>query len=193
MSLALKAIGNAGEPASIKRILKFLPTFSSAAASLPNGIHADAVLALRKIARKDPAKVTEIIILSNVFKGYGLGLLSDSGIRKPSGNVRDSRQASRLLVFLLPMLQTPDTLSSLLISWERVCSSHCNTQPNGCFSQPCSLCTQQYLHFQRQVLRSHLLFRVLFSIHCRAHMHCSGNTAHWQVMGYSEVLSSSCR
>uniref|UniRef100_A0A8C0Z9V9 Vitellogenin-2-like n=1 Tax=Cyanistes caeruleus TaxID=156563 RepID=A0A8C0Z9V9_CYACU len=54
MSLALKAMGNAGEPASVKRILKFLPTFSLAAASLPNRIHADAVLALRKIARKDP-------------------------------------------------------------------------------------------------------------------------------------------
>lgn len=61
-ALALKAIGNAGEPASIKRILKFLPTFSPTAASLPSRIHADAVLALRKIARKDPAKVTEIII-----------------------------------------------------------------------------------------------------------------------------------
>ncbi|XP_027754198.1 vitellogenin-2-like [Empidonax traillii] len=62
MSLALKAIGNAGEPASIKRILKFLPTFSSAAVSLPSRIHADAVLALRKIARKDPAKVREITL-----------------------------------------------------------------------------------------------------------------------------------
>ncbi|KFV67264.1 Vitellogenin-2 [Dryobates pubescens] len=60
MSLALKAIGNAGEPASIKRILKFLPTFSPAAVSLPNRIHVDAVLALRKIARKYPAKVREI-------------------------------------------------------------------------------------------------------------------------------------
>ncbi|NXO63898.1 VIT2 protein, partial [Phainopepla nitens] len=62
MSLALKAMGNAGEPASIKRILKFLPTFSSAASSLPNRIHADAVLALRKITRKDPAKVREITL-----------------------------------------------------------------------------------------------------------------------------------
>uniref|UniRef100_A0A8B9SQE4 Phosvitin n=1 Tax=Anas platyrhynchos TaxID=8839 RepID=A0A8B9SQE4_ANAPL len=60
MALALKAIGNAGEPASIKRILKFLSTFSPAATSLPSRIHADAVLALRKIARKDPAKVREI-------------------------------------------------------------------------------------------------------------------------------------
>ncbi|NXL26794.1 VIT2 protein, partial [Glaucidium brasilianum] len=60
MALALKAIGNAGDPASIKRILKFLPTFSPAAASLPNRVHADAVLALRKMARKDPVKVREI-------------------------------------------------------------------------------------------------------------------------------------
>ncbi|KAF2984427.1 hypothetical protein EK904_003371 [Melospiza melodia maxima] len=62
MSLALKAMGNAGEPASIKPILKFLPTFSAAAASLPNRIHVDAVLALRKIARKDPAKVRELTL-----------------------------------------------------------------------------------------------------------------------------------
>ncbi|OXB55466.1 hypothetical protein ASZ78_012898 [Callipepla squamata] len=62
MALALKAIGNAGEPASIKRVLKFLPTFSVAAASLPSRIHADAVLALRKIARKDLAKVREITL-----------------------------------------------------------------------------------------------------------------------------------
>ncbi|XP_053929153.1 vitellogenin-2 [Cuculus canorus] len=60
MALALKAIGNAGQLASIKRILKFLPTFSPAAASLPSRIHTDAVLALRKIARKDPIKVREI-------------------------------------------------------------------------------------------------------------------------------------
>ncbi|XP_056212510.1 vitellogenin-2-like [Falco biarmicus] len=62
MALALKAIGNAGELASTKHILKFLPTFSPAAASLPNRIHADAVLALRKIARKDPKKVRDIAL-----------------------------------------------------------------------------------------------------------------------------------
>ncbi|XP_021259986.1 vitellogenin-2-like [Numida meleagris] len=62
MALALKAIGNAGEPTSIKRILKFLPTFSLAAVALPSRIHADAVLALRKMARKDPAKVREITL-----------------------------------------------------------------------------------------------------------------------------------
>ncbi|XP_010210304.1 PREDICTED: vitellogenin-2-like [Tinamus guttatus] len=62
MSLAVKAMGNAGEPDSIKRILKFLPTFSPSAAALPIRIHADAVLALRKIVRKDPEKVREALL-----------------------------------------------------------------------------------------------------------------------------------
>ncbi|NWR71624.1 VIT2 protein, partial [Centropus unirufus] len=62
LALALKGIGNAGQPASIKRLLKFLPTFASAAASLPSRIHADAVLALRKIARKEPIKVREVCL-----------------------------------------------------------------------------------------------------------------------------------
>lgn len=57
-----------------------------------------------------------------------MDLLSDSGIIKPSGNVSNSRQASQLLVFLLLKLQTPDIIPSLLISWERVFFSHCNTQ-----------------------------------------------------------------
>uniref|UniRef100_A0A8C3M0G0 Phosvitin n=1 Tax=Chrysolophus pictus TaxID=9089 RepID=A0A8C3M0G0_CHRPC len=65
MVLALKAIGNAGEPASIKHIQKFLPTFSLAAAELPSRIHADAVLALRKIARKDP--ITLQIFMDNTL------------------------------------------------------------------------------------------------------------------------------
>uniref|UniRef100_A0A663DZN1 Uncharacterized protein n=1 Tax=Aquila chrysaetos chrysaetos TaxID=223781 RepID=A0A663DZN1_AQUCH len=67
MALALKAIGNAGEPASIKRILKFLPTFSPAAASLPNRIHANAMLALRKIARKDPVKIALQVFMDNTL------------------------------------------------------------------------------------------------------------------------------
>uniref|UniRef100_A0A8B9MK62 Phosvitin n=1 Tax=Accipiter nisus TaxID=211598 RepID=A0A8B9MK62_9AVES len=67
VALALKAIGNAGEPASIKRILKFLPTFSPAAASLPNRIHANAMLALRKIARKDPVKIALQVFMDNTL------------------------------------------------------------------------------------------------------------------------------
>lgn len=102
MTLALKAIGNAGEPASIKRVLKFLPTFSVAAASLPNRIHADAVLALRKIARKDLAKVTEIIIETSVLESM---IYFDSGIIKLSGSISNSGQISQLLVIILSTLQ----------------------------------------------------------------------------------------
>ncbi|EMP27370.1 Vitellogenin-2 [Chelonia mydas] len=70
MALALKAIGNAGEPASIKRILKFLPIFSPAAMAFPVRIYIDAVLALRKIARKDPSKVQEILL--QIFVDHSL-------------------------------------------------------------------------------------------------------------------------
>lgn len=129
---------------------------------------------LKENCKKRPCKSNWNYHLNKYLKGYGLGLLSDSGITKPSGNVSHSGQVSQLLVFLLPTLQTPDITPSLLIYWERVCFSHCNTGPipNGCFSLPCSLCMEQYLHFQWQVLCSCLLFGVLFSIHCRAHIHC---------------------
>ena len=91
--------------------------------------------------------------LNKCLRGYDLSWLSDSGIIKPSGNVSNSGQLSQLAVVFLPTLQIPDITLSLLISWERGCFSCCNTGPitNGCFFQPCSLCTQQYLHFQWQV------------------------------------------
>ncbi|XP_010148943.1 PREDICTED: vitellogenin-2-like, partial [Eurypyga helias] len=101
MALALKAIGNAGEPASIKRILKFLPTFSSAAASLPNRIHADAVLALRKIARKDPIKV----------KGISLQVFMDSTL---APNVR--MVACVVLFETKPALPTVTAMASSLLT-----------------------------------------------------------------------------
>ncbi|OPJ77395.1 hypothetical protein AV530_007724 [Patagioenas fasciata monilis] len=58
MKLALKCIGNMGEPASIKRILKFLPISSSSASDIPIHIQIDAIMALRKIAWKDPKTVS---------------------------------------------------------------------------------------------------------------------------------------
>ncbi|NXY72756.1 VIT2 protein, partial [Glareola pratincola] len=62
MKLALKCIGNMGEPASIKRILKFLPVSSSSASDIPTHIQIDAIMALRKIARKDPKTVQAYLI-----------------------------------------------------------------------------------------------------------------------------------
>ncbi|KAJ6656291.1 hypothetical protein lerEdw1_003947 [Lerista edwardsae] len=58
--LALKAIGNAGEPASFKYIKRFLPG-SSAANTFSERIHGNAIRALRKIARKEAAKVGETV------------------------------------------------------------------------------------------------------------------------------------
>uniref|UniRef100_UPI00398F8981 vitellogenin-like n=1 Tax=Pristiophorus japonicus TaxID=55135 RepID=UPI00398F8981 len=62
MVLGLKAIGNAGQPASIKSIVKLLPGLGRAAASLPLKIRVDAIMALRNIAKKDPEKVQAITI-----------------------------------------------------------------------------------------------------------------------------------
>ncbi|NXV81994.1 VIT2 protein, partial [Atlantisia rogersi] len=67
MKLALKCIGNMGEPASIKRILKFLPISSSGASDIPIHVQIDAITALRKIAWKDPKTV----------QGYLIQILAD--------------------------------------------------------------------------------------------------------------------
>uniref|UniRef100_A0A8C0UAG4 Vitellogenin-2-like n=1 Tax=Cyanistes caeruleus TaxID=156563 RepID=A0A8C0UAG4_CYACU len=70
MKLALKCIGNVGEPASIKRILKFLPIFSSSASDIPIHIQIDAIMALRKIAWKDRKTV----------QGYLIQILADESL-----------------------------------------------------------------------------------------------------------------
>ncbi|XP_038649350.1 LOW QUALITY PROTEIN: vitellogenin-like [Scyliorhinus canicula] len=60
--LGLKAIDNAGQPASIKNIVKLLPGFGTAAANLPLKVRVDAIMALRNIARKDPRTVQRIAV-----------------------------------------------------------------------------------------------------------------------------------
>uniref|UniRef100_A0A8C3K606 Phosvitin n=1 Tax=Calidris pygmaea TaxID=425635 RepID=A0A8C3K606_9CHAR len=70
MKLALKCIGNMGEPASIKRILKFLPISSPGASDIPTHVQIDAIMALRKIARKDPKTV----------QGYLIQILADQSL-----------------------------------------------------------------------------------------------------------------
>ncbi|NXB79982.1 VIT2 protein, partial [Donacobius atricapilla] len=70
MKLALKCIGNIGEPASIKRILKFLPIFSSSASDIPIHIQIDAIMSLRKIAWKDRKTV----------QGYLIQILADESL-----------------------------------------------------------------------------------------------------------------
>ncbi|NXI18038.1 VIT2 protein, partial [Irena cyanogastra] len=70
MKLALKCIGNVGEPASSKRVLKFLPIFSSSASEIPTHIQIDAIMALRKIAWKDRKTV----------QGYLIQILADESL-----------------------------------------------------------------------------------------------------------------
>ncbi|XP_069795481.1 vitellogenin-like isoform X2 [Narcine bancroftii] len=60
--LALKAIGNAGQPASIKHLVKFLPSSRSLTAKVPQKIQVDVIMAFRNILKKDPAKVQAITL-----------------------------------------------------------------------------------------------------------------------------------
>ncbi|KAG7217480.1 hypothetical protein INR49_021405 [Caranx melampygus] len=60
--IALKVLGNAGHPASLKPIMKLLPGFGSAAASLPLRVHIDAVLALRNIAKREPKMIQDMAV-----------------------------------------------------------------------------------------------------------------------------------
>uniref|UniRef100_M3XL36 Vitellogenin 5 n=1 Tax=Latimeria chalumnae TaxID=7897 RepID=M3XL36_LATCH len=62
MVLALKSIGNAGQPASVKRIQKFIPGFAPGATDLPVRVQVAAVMALRNMAKKEPRKVQEIAL-----------------------------------------------------------------------------------------------------------------------------------
>ncbi|XP_067845946.1 vitellogenin 3, phosvitinless [Heptranchias perlo] len=62
MILGLKAIGNAGQPASMKHIQKLLPGFGNAASGIPSRVQGEAVMALRNIAKKEPRKVQGIIV-----------------------------------------------------------------------------------------------------------------------------------
>ncbi|XP_059196629.1 vitellogenin-2-like [Centropristis striata] len=62
LTLAVKVLGNAGHPSSLKPLLKLLPGFGSAAAGLPHRLHIDAALALRNIAKKEPKMIQDIAI-----------------------------------------------------------------------------------------------------------------------------------
>ncbi|KAM9461345.1 vitellogenin-like isoform 1-T1 [Clarias gariepinus] len=62
ITLALKVLGNAGHPASLKTIMKLLPGFGSAAANIPMNVQIDAILALRNIAKKEPKLVQPVAL-----------------------------------------------------------------------------------------------------------------------------------
>ncbi|XP_051980425.1 vitellogenin-like isoform X2 [Xyrauchen texanus] len=62
ITLALKVLGNAGHPASLKTIMKLLPGLRTADASLPIRVQVEAVMALRNIARKEPKLVQPVAL-----------------------------------------------------------------------------------------------------------------------------------
>ncbi|KAM3620307.1 uncharacterized protein V6R79_021373 [Siganus canaliculatus] len=65
MVIALKALGNAGHPGSIKTIIRFLPGVSASPVNLSPRVLSAAVQALRLIAARDPHSVQDITM--NLF------------------------------------------------------------------------------------------------------------------------------
>lgn len=57
MILALKAIGNVGHPASLKRIMKFIPGYTTSAADLPLRVQMNGVMALRNLVINETRRV----------------------------------------------------------------------------------------------------------------------------------------
>ncbi|XP_042567868.1 vitellogenin isoform X2 [Cyprinus carpio] len=62
MTLILKVLGNAGHPASIKYITKFLPVFGNQILLFPMRVQVGAVLALKVIAKKEPKLVQNVVL-----------------------------------------------------------------------------------------------------------------------------------
>ena len=58
MVLALKALGNAGHPGSIKTIMRFLPGVAANPVDLSPRVLSAAVQSMRLIAARDPQSVT---------------------------------------------------------------------------------------------------------------------------------------
>nr|UPC69857.1 vitellogenin C [Opsariichthys bidens] len=65
MVLALKALGNAAHPSSIKTLLKFLPGYSAGSEKLPIRVQGAAVQAFRLLAGRNPHNVQDIVL--NLF------------------------------------------------------------------------------------------------------------------------------
>ncbi|XP_067252451.1 vitellogenin [Chanodichthys erythropterus] len=62
ITLILKVLGNAGHPASIKYITKFLPLFGNQIPNFPLRVQVGAVLALKAVAKKEPKLVQNVVL-----------------------------------------------------------------------------------------------------------------------------------
>ncbi|TSM94622.1 Adhesion G protein-coupled receptor L4 [Bagarius yarrelli] len=100
MVIALKALGNAGHPLSLKTIMKFLPGFSIKANSLPIRVQNVAVQSLRHLAIRDPHNVQDI----------ALAIIAEKSV---AGEIR--MLASMILLETKPSLALISTLTELLL------------------------------------------------------------------------------
>lgn len=109
MVLALKALGNAGHPLSIKTLIKFLPGFSVKADSLPARVHSVAVHSLRHLAIRDPHSVS---------------------INTPQ---TASQCSYSMFLFFISFENSDHFMQCLVVS--KQCVFHSNHAMSGCFLQ----------------------------------------------------------
>lgn len=69
MVLALKALGNAGHPGSIKTIMCFLPGVSANPVNVSSRVLSAAVQSMRLIAARDPHEVRTPFFRTNKHRG----------------------------------------------------------------------------------------------------------------------------
>lgn len=81
MVIALKALGNAGHPGSIKTIMRFLPGVAATPVDLPPRVLSAAVQSMRLIATRDPHSVRTLIkmLIGNIFICYDNCMFCVSG------------------------------------------------------------------------------------------------------------------
>ncbi|XP_005800536.1 vitellogenin-like [Xiphophorus maculatus] len=68
MVIALKALGNAGHPKSMKTIMRFLPGMAASPVDLPLRVQSAAVQAMRLITTRDPHSVLEVTLTMFLHK-----------------------------------------------------------------------------------------------------------------------------
>lgn len=70
MVIALRALGNAGHPGSIKTIMRFLPGVAATPVVLPPRVLSAAVHSMRLIAARDPHSVRTCIKMLGMLTGH---------------------------------------------------------------------------------------------------------------------------
>ncbi|XP_019735914.1 vitellogenin-1-like isoform X2 [Hippocampus comes] len=121
----LKVLSNAGHPMSLKPITKVLPIHGTAATSLPTRVHAEAIMALRNIAKKEPRLVQEMALQLYMDKALHPELRMLACIV-----IFETRPAVGLVTSLANLLKMEENLQVASFTYSHMKSLTRSTAPN---------------------------------------------------------------